>query len=123
METHVFLQVVQSIAPTIAVVALVGHQIAVHDHVAVQMADLLEALAANGAGVRAFIHVRGRDVCLQIRFPDECGLANIALERPYVRVDRQMRLEHILVLEVLLAQVTLERPFVVVHLLMHRQMR
>lgn len=34
-----------------------------------------------------------------------------------------MRLEYILVLKVLLAQVTLKRSFVVVHLLMHRQMR
>lgn len=117
-----FLQIVEPIAPAVAVIAFVRHEIAVHNHMAVQMTDLLEALAADGAGIRTLVHVRGRDVRLQIRLPDERRLTHIALERPYVRMDRQVRLEHILVLEVLFAEMTLERSFVVVHLLVHRQM-
>lgn len=119
MKTHVLLQIIQAIAPAIAIVTLIRHKIAVHDHVAVQVADLLESLAANCADVRAFVHVRGRDVRLQVRLPDERGLAHVALERSYIRVNRQMRLEDVLVLEVLLAQVTLERSLIVVHLLVH----
>jgi len=60
---------------------------------------------------------------LQIRLPNERGLAHVALERSHVRMDRQMRLEDVLVLEILFAQVTLERSLVVVHLLVHRQVR
>jgi len=60
---------------------------------------------------------------LQIRLPNERGLAHVAFERSHVRMDRQMRLEDVLVLEILLAQVTLERSLIVVHLLVHRQVR
>lgn len=55
---------------------------------AVQVANLLEALAAYSTGVGTFVHMRGRDVRLQIRFSYEGGFADIALERPYVSVDR-----------------------------------
>jgi len=58
------LQIVEPIAPAVAVIALVGHQIAVYDHVTVEMTDLLEALAADVTGIRTLIHVRGRDVRL-----------------------------------------------------------
>lgn len=64
MKTHVFFQIIESIASAIAVVAFIGHQITVYDHMTVQMADLLETLAANGAGIRTLVHVRRRDVCL-----------------------------------------------------------
>lgn len=123
MKTHVLFQVVQSIAAAVTVVAFVGHQVAVHDHVAVQMANLLEALAADSASVRTFVHVRGQDVRLQICLSDKRGFTHVAFERSYVSVDRQMRLEYILVLEVLLAQMTLKRTLVVMHLLVHRQVR
>jgi len=59
MQTHVLLQIIQTIAPAITVVALVRHEITVHDYVTVQMADLFEPLTADGADVRAFIHMRG----------------------------------------------------------------
>jgi len=59
MQAHVLLQIIQTIAPAIAVVALVRHEITVHDYMTVQMADLLKPFTANGADVRAFVHMRG----------------------------------------------------------------
>lgn len=119
VQTHMFLQVVQAIATAFAEVAFVRHQIGMHYYMTVQVADLFEALAANCTDIRTLIHVSRRDVRLQISLSYERGLTFVAFERPDVRMYRQVRLEHVLMLEVFLAEVTLERPLIVVYLLVH----
>lgn len=91
-----------------------------HYHVAVQVANLLEPFATDGANVWPFVHMGRRDVRLQICLPHKRGFAHVALERSYVRVNSQMRLKYVLVLEIFLAQMTLEWPLVVVHLFVNR---
>lgn len=73
-----------------------------HYHVAVQVANLLEPFATDGTNVRPFVHMGRRDVRLQIRLPHERGFAHVALERSHVRVNGQVRLKYVLVLEILL---------------------
>lgn len=92
-----------------------------HHHVAVQVANLFESFATNRANVRPLVHMSRGDVRLQIRFPHERGFAHVALERSHVRVNGQVRLKYVLVLEILLAQMALERPLVVVHLFVNGQ--
>lgn len=88
---------------------------------AVQVAGLLEALAADAAGIGPLVHVGRGYVDLQVGLAHEGRLADVALEGPKVRVDRQVVLEDVAVLEALLAEVTLERALVVVDLFVDSQ--